>query len=231
MTRSLSLVLVAASAAFLVAAFAGIGRPEGARGDPTPPDSVTVLGHGDITAVPDVATITAGVHRQASSAAVALANNTKLMNAVVAALKGSGGDKLQTQQVSLFPQSGPQGEVNAYAADNSVSATVKIAGAGALIDAAVAAGANTVSGPALDVSGRDPLYRDALKQAVADARTKALALGEAGGFAVGPVSSVTEEGSSAEPVFAPLAAKSDATPLEPGTQDITADVTVTFRIR
>ena len=33
------------------------------------------------------------------------------------------------------------------------------------------------------------------------------------------------------PVYeAAVAAKSDATPIEPGTQDVTADVTVTFRI-
>jgi uncharacterized protein len=233
MRHSISLVLAAALAAFLLVAFAGIGRPEAARGDTVVPDSVTVLGHGVITAVPDEATITAGVHTQAASAAAALAQNAKLMNAVVTALKGSGGEKLQTQQVSLFPQTDPQGQVSAYVADNSVSASVKIAGAGALIDAAVGAGANTVSGPTLDISGRDSLYRDALKKAVDDARAKALALGDAGGFGIGPVSSVTEEGSSPQPVFAQAAVSkaSDTTPVEPGTQDVTADITVTFRIR
>ena len=233
MRPSFPLVLVAAVAAFLVVAFAGIGRPEAARGDTARADSVTVLGHGVITAVPGEATVSAGVHTQAASASEALTQNAKLMNAVVAALKGAGGEQLQTQQVSLYPQSNQQGQVGAYVADNSVSAKTKIAGAGALIDAAVGAGANTVSGPTLDVSGRDALYRDALKKAVGDARAKALALGEAGSFGVGPVSSVTEEGSSPQPVFAQdgLTAKSGATPVEPGTQDITADVTVTFRIR
>jgi len=233
MRHSFPLVLAAAFAVFLIVAFAGIGRPEAAHGDTAPADSVTVLGHGAITAVPDEATVTAGVHTQAASASGALAQNAKLMNAVVAALKGADGEKLQTQQVSLFPQTDPQGQVNAYAADNSVSATVKIAGAGALIDAAVGAGANTVSGPTLDVSGRAGLYRDALKKAVDDARAKATALGEAGGFGVGPVSSVTEQGSAPQPVFAQasLTAKPDATPVEPGTQDVTADVTVTFGIR
>jgi uncharacterized protein YggE len=32
------------------------------------------------------------------------------------------------------------------------------------------------------------------------------------------------------PVYEAAAAKSVATPIEPGTQDVTADVTVTFRI-
>jgi uncharacterized protein YggE len=220
-------------AAFLVLALAGIGGPGPARGDVAPADTVTVLGHGVISAVPDEATVTAGVRTDAPTAADALARNAKVMNDVVAALKGAGGKELQTQQVSLYPQTDGQNTVTGYVAQNSVSAKSKIDAAGALIDAAVAAGANTVDGPTLDVSGRDALYRDALKQAVGDARAKAQALGEAGGFGIGQVSSVTEQGSEPQPVFAQAApvAKSGATPIEPGSQDITADVTVTFRIR
>jgi uncharacterized protein len=232
MRRLLPLVVLAA-AVIAVAAFAGIGRPDAARGETASPDTVTTLGHGVITVAPDQATVTAGVHTQAASASAALVQNAKLMNAVVAALKAAGGEELQTQQVSLYPQTSPQGDVTAYAADNSVSAKTKIAGAGALIDAAVGAGANTVSGPSLDVSDRDARYRDALGKAVADARLKAEALAKAGGFGVGPVSSVTEGGSAPTPVFQAVGAatKADSTPIEPGTQDITADVTVTFRIR
>ncbi len=233
MRRSLSLVLAAVIAACAVVAFAGIGRPEAARGDTVTPDTVSTTGHGVVTAVPDEATVTAGVQTQATSAAAALAQNATLMNAVVAALKGAAGGDLQTQQVSLYPRTNEQGGVTGYSAENSVSAKSKIAAAGALIDAAVGAGANTVSGPTLDVSGRDQLYRDALKKAVADARAKAAALAAAGGFGVGPVSTVSEVGSAPQPVFAAEAATSakDSTPVEPGTQDVTADVMVTFRIQ
>ena len=174
------------------AAFAGIGRPEAAHGEVATPDTVTTLGHGVITVAPDEATVTAGVHTQAASASAALAENAKLMNKAIAALKSAGGTDLQTQQVSLYPQTSPEGQVTAYVADNSVSAKTKIAAAGALIDAAVAAGANTVSGPTLGVSDRDARYRDALGKAVNDARLKAEALAKAGGFGVGPISSVTE---------------------------------------
>jgi uncharacterized protein YggE len=233
MRRSFPLVLVAALAAFVVVAFAGVGRPESARGDTAAPDTVSTTGHGVVTVVPDEATVSAGVHTQAASASDALAQNGRLMNAVVAALKAGGGSELQTQQVSLYPQTDEGGKVTGYTADNSVSAKSKIADAGALIDAAVGAGANTVSGPSLDVSDRDALYRDALKKAVADARAKAAALGEAGSFGVGPVSTVSEDGSAPQPVFTAqvAGAAKDSTPVEPGTQDVTADVTVTFRIQ
>jgi hypothetical protein len=233
MRRTLSLVLAAVLAACAVVAFAGIGRPEAARGDTVTPDTVSTTGHGSVTAVPDEAAVTAGVQTQATSAAAALAQNATLMTAVVAALKNAGGADLQTQQVSLYPRTNDQGAVTGYSAENSVSAKSKIAAAGALIDAAVAAGANNVSGPTLDVSGRDELYREALKKAVRDARAKAAALGEAGGFGVGPVSTVSEVGSAPQPVYAAVAttAAKDSTPVEPGTQDVTADVTVTFRIQ
>ncbi len=230
MRRLLTFTLVAVGLV-AVAAFAGVGRPDAARGDVSSSDTVTTTGHGVVTVVPDEASVTSGVQTRAASAAAALAQNAKLMNAVVAALKAAGGSDLQTQQVSLSPQTNSENRVIGYVADNAVSAKTKIAGAGALIDAAVAAGANTVDGPSLDVSDRDARYRDALGKAVQDARAKAEALAQAGGFGVGQVSSVTEQTASAPvPVYETAAAKSDATPIEPGRQDVTADVTVTFRI-
>ena len=230
--RRLLTIALAAVAVLAVAALAGVGRPDVAGADTAAPDTVTTTGHGVVVAVPDEASITAGVHTQAASASTALSENAKLMNAVIAALKAAGGADLQTQQVSLSPQTNDQGQVTSYAADNTVSAKSKVANAGALIDAAVGAGANTVNGPSLDVSGRDALYRDALGKAVGDARAKAEALAKAGGFGVGQVSTVTEDsGGAPVPMFQAATVKADSTTIEPGTQNVTADVTVSFRIR
>jgi uncharacterized protein YggE len=225
---------VAAVALATVVAFAGVGRPESARGDSTQTDTVTTNGHGVITAVPDEATVSAGVRTDAATAAAALSENATSMNAVIAALKKAGGENVQTQQVSLYPSTNQQGKVTGYTAQNTVSAKAKIAGAGALVDAAVGAGANTVDGPSLGLSDQDALYRDALKKAVQDARAKALALADAGGFGVGPVSTVVEQSATGRPEFSPVAlaaAKDASTPIEPGTADVTADVTVSFTIR
>jgi uncharacterized protein YggE len=235
MRRLLLPSLAAAALVLVVAALAGVGRPEAARGDTGTPDTVTTVGHGVVTVAPDRATVSAGVHTQAATASAALAENAARMNAVVAALKTAGGEDLQTQEVSLYPQSDDTGKVTGYTADDSVAAEIDVAKAGALVDAAVEAGANTVNGPALSVSDQDARYRDALKKAVEDARAKAQALAEAGGFGVGPVSVVSEESDASQPVFreSAVAAKAaDApTPIEAGTQEIAADVTVTFRIR
>ena len=69
-----------------------------------------------------------------------------------------------------------------YAASTTISAKTTIAKAGAVVDAAVEAGANGVSGPSLSRSDEDALYRDALKNAVADAKDKAEALAAAAGL-------------------------------------------------
>jgi uncharacterized protein YggE len=224
----LAAVLVIGAAA----ALAGVGRPGSAHGGTGAPGTVTASGHGAVTLVPDQGTITAGVHTQAASAADAMAQNARRMNDVVAALERAGGKDLQTQQVSLYPQTANDGTITGYAADNSVAATSAIADTGALVDAAVAAGANNVDGPTLSISNRDAAYRDALQKAVADARAKAQALAQAGGFGVGAVASVAEQSAAPVPLVERAAAlgADAATPVEPGTQDVTADVTVTFRI-
>lgn len=230
MRRSLPLVLVAAAAALAVVLLGGAGRSNAALSGTTAPSTVTTTGHGVVTVVPDTAQVTAGVHSDAATAAAALAQSSALMEKVIAALKAAGGDELQTQQVSLSPRTNESGDVVGYSADDSVSANAKIGDAGALVDAAVGAGANTVDGPTLSVSDRDALYRKALAKALDDARAKAQALANAGGFGVGAVSSVTEQAADVPgPVFDAVAAKA-STPVEPGTQDVSADVSVTFAI-
>jgi uncharacterized protein YggE len=198
--------------------------------------SVTTVGHGDVTVVPDQATVSAGVRSSAATAAGALAENSTAMSKVIAALKAVGVRKLQTQQVSLYPQTNAKDHVTGFVAQNTVSATSAVADAGKLIDAAVGAGANTVDGPFLAVASQAALYRAALAKAVADARSKAVAIARAGRFGVGRVVSVTEQSAQQPIVFqaASAGAKSapgTPAPVEAGTQDVTADVQVSFAIR
>ena len=97
------------------------------------------------------------------------------------------------------------------------------------VDAAVNAGANGVSGPSLSRSDSDALYRDALKHAVADADEKAKALAAASGLTLGGVHVIVEGAQSSPPIpFATKDAAASATPIEPGTQEIGASVTVTY---
>jgi uncharacterized protein len=129
----------------------------------------------------------------------------------------------------MFPVTSEDGQdIIGYGASNSVTATIaNVSRAGDVVDAAVAAGANQVDGPSLTVSDQTSLYNTALKAAIADARAKAQVLADASGLHVGTVASVEENGGSAPLPFTDKAAVG-STPIEVGTQQITASVTVVF---
>ncbi len=235
------IVRIAAVALFIlaVAALAGVGRPEairGAEGDAAPQRTITVGGSASVTAVPDRATFTFGVDTRGETAKEALSEGAAAIQRVVDAVKRSGvdGKDVQTQQISLYPQTSSDGRhIEGYAASASITVRVgDLDRAGPIIDAAVAAGAGTVYGPSLDRSDADELSRQALADAVADARAKAEALAEAADGSLGQVVSVTEGGGSVPPI--PYAAREGLAAadmkIEPGTQEIQASVTVTFEL-
>ena len=227
-------IVLAACLLLAAAAVAGVARPEGARAvdSPVQPgDSIVVTGTGSVAAVPTVAVISFGVDVRAATAKAALAANSREMRQVIDAVKAAGGRQVGTQSVSLSQVFGQNNEPTGFAASNVVSATIDIDRAGAVIDAAVNAGANQVNGPTLSVADVGKLYRQALKAAVADARLSAETLAAAAGRSLGKVTSVVEGGgTNPEPMFQKAAVSDSATPIEAGTQQTTASVTVTFAL-
>lgn len=223
--------LVAGVAAIVV--FAGVGLPERA-GTATPASrSITVTGTGSVSAVPNQSAFTFGVSTQGATAARALAADSARMQKLLDALRGAGiaSSALQTTSVSLSPRLNDSGDtVLGYDASNSVTVTIASIGtAGAIVDAAVGAGATEVDGPNLTVSDQSALYAKALAAAVADARAKAQALAAASGLHVGSVSSVTEQSDTPVPLrYVTAKLSSGQTPIEAGTQQVGATVTVTF---
>jgi len=232
--RSLRRTILVAALVLGAAALAGVAQPRLAHtASNVPGRTITVTGNGTATTVPDRAAFQFGVNTQARNAKDALARNSTNAAAVIGALKAAGvaAADLQTVGVSLSPQTAPDGTtIVGYTASNTVSATVPLAKAGALVDAAVNAGADSVSGPSLDSSDRDSLYRDALKQAVADAKAKAEALAGSAGVRLGAVQTVAEGAAPGPVTYAARAALDAAVPVEPGTQEIDATVTVTYAV-
>ena len=183
-----------------------------------------------VASTPDRAELSFGVESQGQTAKAALAANATEMRRVIAAVKAAGGTDVKTQSVSLSPRYNERNEVQAFVATNTVSATIKeIPRAGALIDAAVSAGANQVYGPSLTQGDQSGLYRNALKAAVADARASAQALAAASNLSLGRITAIVEGGgSSPQPFAAEKAMDAGSTPIEPGTQQVSATVSVTF---
>jgi len=202
----------------------------------TPPSTstVTVTGTGTITAVPDQASFSFTVQTKATTAAAALGRNATTTHAVIAAVEDAGVAEadIQTSQVSLDPVTSNDGtSIVAFTASDTISVTrLAIARAGAVVDAAVGAGATSVYGPSLALSAQDAIYAKALKAAVAQAKTKAQALADAAGLTLGGVVTMDEGGGVAVPLPYAQGAAKDVTPIEPGTQTVQATVTVTFSL-
>jgi uncharacterized protein YggE len=229
--RIVALVAVASA----VVAFAGVGRPESAGGAEKPAGGITVTGVGTITSVPDEASFSIGVQTQGSSAREALSANSEQMRRVIAAVRSAGVAKsdVKTQDVSVSANYADEGRIDGYSARNTVLVKIRdLAKAGAILDAASNAGANEVYGPMLSRSDEDDLQAKALRGAVEDARKKAKALADAAGVPLGRVTAMTEGyAGGPQPYYASdvRLAKAEA-PIEPGTQDSQATVTVTFAI-
>jgi len=119
-----------------------------------------------------------------------------------------------------------------FTASNSVTAVTKNIGkAGAIVDAAVGAGANTIDGPSLTHSGQVLLTKEALTAAIVDARARALTIATAAHVRLGSVLTVIEGSGSPVTTASPVAKESvAATPVEAGTIQTEEDVTVTFGV-
>jgi uncharacterized protein YggE len=200
------------------------------------PRTITVNGTGIVNTVPDQAQFTFGVSVTGPTARAALTANAARMNRLIAAVKAKGipASAIQTAEVSLTPNTNDNGtKILNFTAQDSVTVTTKvIAQAGSIVDAAVAAGANTISGPMLSPSNQAALQRSALKAAVADAHGRALAIAQAAHVRLGAVTTVTESSSSSPIPYAATAkaAAAPSTPVEPGTVQVEEDVTVTYAI-
>lgn len=234
--RRLRWILPLAALLLAASALAGVAQPRLGHAAATPSQkTITVTGSGSVTTVPDRASFDFTTESRAATAKAALAQNAAASSAVIAALKDAGvaAADLRTSQVSLTPQLTENGnDVTGYVASSTVTAKTTLAKAGAVVDAAVGAGATGVSGPSLSRSDADALYRDALKAAVADAGDKAKALAAAAGLSLGGVQTIVEGAQASPPIVFGAAAKDSAgsIPVEPGTQEIDATVTVTYAV-
>jgi uncharacterized protein YggE len=227
-------VLLISGVLLVAAAIAGVAQPsKGGAANPST-TTVTVSGNGTANATPDKASFNFGVTTNAATASAALSKNSDQANAIIDALKSSGVDSsdIQTSQVSLWPQTSNDGTtITGYQASNTVTVTAPVAKSGDLVDAAVSHGANNVDGPNLSVSDTSVAYAAAMKKAVADAQTKAQAIAAASGLTLGGIVHISDDGSSTPgpiPYAMMDSAVAKAPPIEAGSQQIEASVTVTY---
>jgi uncharacterized protein len=227
----------------LAAAVALLAAATAHAGDLSALSSIRVTGEAQVSARPDRVQIDIGVSNDSQHSEQAAADNARQLEAVLAALRPAAGPgaQLKTVSYSLSPNyqyhpGGGQPTLTGYTATNVVRVTLDDLGRmGTVIDAATRAGANRVQGIQFTLRDPDAVRAQALREAAVRARAEADVLASALGLKILRVLSV-EESSPRQPPIRPLmmaargAAAEVATPVEAGTLDVTAEVTLSVEV-
>lgn len=236
MTLIKKLFLVNAAFLFIF----GIGTVAAQDGADKLPPSIRTTGEAIITAAPDRARIDIGVVTQSSESQTAVTQNAQKVEATLARLRsllGAGAD-IKTISYTLnpnyrYPQGGGEPTLTGYTATNIIRVTLDdLTMVGKAIDTATQAGANRIQQLQFTVKDEKPLQERALREAAVNARQKAEALAGALNLKVGRVLIVSESSPVVIPVrdVAFSRAESASTPIEPGTIEVRASVTLTVEI-
>lgn len=199
-----------------------------------------VAATGEVTRVPDLVRINAGVVTQSLNASEALRQNAAKMAQVRAALVRAGvADRdLQTSNISLqadyqYRDNQPP-RLTGYRASNTLDIRFRdIAKAGPILDALVAEGANQINGPMLEIERPEEALDEARTRAIAVARARAELYGRALGMRVVRILAVSEPG-AAPPMpmqgMMRLQAADAATEIAPGEQRLSVTLNVSFEL-
>ena len=195
------------------------------------PGTIQATGNATLTMNPDQAQVSIGVTTQGTTAQEAAQQNAALSTAVQNAIKSVLGNNgtVQTVGYSVYPRynNASPSAIVGYTANNTVLVTTyDLSNIGKLIDTGNAAGANSISGVNFGLKNPDPYVAQALTAASKQAIVFAQAIAAGLGRSVGSVVSA-QQGSSYVPVVAaPTAGAGASTPIQSGSVNVTATVTV-----
>jgi len=203
---------------------------------------VAVTGRASRTVPADRARIRVAVETEGTTAAEASAGNAGIMNRVLEAIRTAAdisGDeaRLETSGYRLNPRYRQDRnrelppEIVGYQAVNQVAVTVQdVELVGPVLDAALEAGANRVAGLSFFASDTETARLDAVREATDQARREAEVIAGAMGMTVVGVASVSTAGGGSVPIMRADMEMQAAmsTPVEAGTQSVSATVNVTF---
>lgn len=208
------------------------------NGSVTETRTIEVTGVGTVTVKPDTAQVNVGVRVSAATASEALDQASVSATALIAAVKDAGvsTDDITTTDVSVYPMYSNDSVITSYIASNSVVITVRdIDRAGEIIDAAATAAGDdiTISGIMFFVDETETVIGAARTEAVENARTRAAAYAAGADVTLGEVVRISETSSRYWPPYASggdMEGGGVDVPIEPGTQDLSVDVSVVFAI-
>lgn len=223
-----------------------------------PERTFTVSGEGKAVAVPDIATLSIGVLTEGGKNLTDLQKqNTEKINRIISYLKEQGIDQkdIKTEYYNISPryQSVPcpiysqtypeiirpcpsSQEITGYSISQTISVKVRnLSKAGDILAGAVDRGANTVYGPNFTIDDPIGFQNEAREEAIKQAREKAKSMAKAGKFRLGKLVSIQEGYSYPGPIaYSGIEVKTSppaSLVIEPGSQEVVINVTLTYEIR
>jgi uncharacterized protein YggE len=206
--------------------------------------TINVTGNAQVLLSPDIAYISIGVHSEAQSATEAVASNNSLTQKVIDAIKGQGVDAkdIQTTNFSVYQQEKFDKNGNSlgifFMTDNVVYVTMRdITKIGDILDASIAAGANSIYGITFDVQDKEAALANGRDQAMADAQAQAEQLAKAAGATLGDVQSINYYSNSPSPIYYDSKAVTAgmgggaSVPISSGQLTLTVSVSVTYTLK
>jgi uncharacterized protein YggE len=201
-----------------------------------------VSASGDVTRVPDLAIISAGVVTRSATASGAIQQAAARMARVREALRAAGiADRdIQTSNISLNPEytyvNNQPPKLNGYTASNQLSVRFRdIANTGKILDALVSVGANQINGPNLTIEKPEAALDEARARAVAAGRARADLYARSLGLRVVRIVAVSESGGYAVPPPMPVMMRAEAaqadTKIDPGEQKLSVNLNMTFELQ
>lgn len=207
--------------------------------------SITTTGNGVVIAQNNRAVMYLAVETMSPDAKQAAQDNANIMTKVKHAVIGAGAapDKIETDNYTMYPvYEYDKGKVKSrkYEVNNRMKVVVEdLTKAGAVMDAAISAGANRIENIMFTVRNPGKYKDDALREAAQDARRKADIIAASLEKTVTNIISVTDNSVRVSPrnymMNARMAggndmAESATTPMEGGDAKVESSVTVVFEI-
>jgi uncharacterized protein len=203
-----------------------------------PEARIVVTGEGSVSVAPNYAQIRSGVTIRTKTVKEGVEVNSKVMVAIIAALKGAGIAErdIQTARFSIQPVYAPQEprtepKLSGYSISNQVNVTIREIGkVGDVLDRIVAAGATDIGNVAFLVSDASKALDQAREAAIADARRKAEVYAKAAGVQLGRAEWITEDTGNGPPMPMMARAQAAPVPIASGEDTLRVQVTVGFDI-
>lgn len=248
-------LVVFVCALILVNAF---DKDHGYKGTEANQSTITVSGKGEVNAVPDIATITFSITKDAKTVKEAQALVSEVQNKVIAnlkenkieekdykALNSSFYPKYEYQttsskyapEIAIYPPQNGKSVIVGYTATLSMQVKVRDTdNAGKVITDLGTLGVTDLSGPNFEIDNEDTLKAEARKKAIEEARAKAKVLSRDLGVRLGRITSFSEIPSYGTPIYYAKAESLDASAganlaLPKGENTITSEVSITYKIK